>query len=569
MVNKCAHLIEKIERWSQLYPDLPAIHHVIEDTHASGRVWRSYSWSQYFEQVQRVGNGLIALGFQEKDCASIIGSNRPEWLFAQMGIMAAGGVSTSIYTTNSPNEAAYIIQHSKSRFLFAENKVQYEKILKEKQNLPCLEKIILMDSVPHADPVWTMTFAQLKELGLTHSRDELKKRTVKISEDDIAFYIYTSGTTGDPKAVITLNRGITYMGDAILKRFPAKKVRLLSYLPLSHIAEQTVTNIVHLQTGGEVFMCREMERLKDFLTDVRPSILLGVPRVWEKVEAALTARFETMSPVQSAMLKLARFIEFRSFTEGTNPLARKLVNIVILSKIRKKLGVDNLQYALTGAAPIAKSTQDFFASLGIPLMEVYGLSESLGVAISSVPGRSRSGSIGYPLAEVEVKIADDGELLLRSPGITTGYYQDQKATDEMMKGGWLHTGDIATCASDGSYQITGRKKEIIITAGGKNVAPSKIEDYLKAIPSISQAVLIGDARPYLVALLTLETEVSEKLIAEQIVEMNKLLPKDETIKKFKILPNQFTIEAGELTPTQKIKRRVIYKKYAAQINEMY
>ena len=576
MANLCNHFISKIESWSQVYPDRAALHHVSEAKPDGIKVWKTFSWSQYFEEVQLVANGLIALGFKEKDCASIVGRNRPEWLFAQMAIMAAGGISTSVYTSNSPNEVAYIINHSNSQFIFAEDKIQYDKIIKERANLPGLQKIILMDSVTNSDPTWTITYEQLKELGRIQSRVELKNRIQKIVEDDVAFYVYTSGTTGDPKAVITNNRGLIYMGTELLKRFPpAKKVRLLSYLPLSHIAEQTVTNIVHLQTGGEVFMCREIESLKDYLIDVRPSILLGVPRVWEKVEVALKARFKKLSLIQFTLLKFAMKIEFDYFSLSSkkgiliNPLGRVLVNTMILSKIRKKLGVDKLQYALTGAAPISKSTQDFFASLGIPVMEIYGLTESLGVAISSIPTKPISGSIGYPLNGVKVKIAEDGELLLQSLAVTTGYYKDQKATDELLVDGWLHTGDIATRSADGSYRITDRKKEIIITAGGKNVTPSKIENYLKSIPGISQAVLIGDKRPYLVALLTLETETSEKSIAEQILEINKLLPKDESIKKFKVLPAQFTIESGEMTPTQKLKRRVIHERYSKQINELY
>lgn len=576
MNNFDDHFVAKIRNWSHLYPERAAIHHVIKEGPSGERTWHTYSWSQYFEEVQLVANGLLALGFKEKDRAAIIGRNRPEWLFSQMGIMAAGGISASIYTTNSSNEAAFVIRHSGSRFVFAEDRTQYEKILKEKQNLPALEKVILMDPVPQVDPQWTMTMEQLKELGRTRSRDELKTRMKKISADDTAFLIYTSGTTGTPKAVLAHQGGLSFLGKAILERFPpAEKLSLISYLPLSHIAEQTVTNIVHLQAGGEVYLCREIEKLKEYLLDVRPNILLGVPRVWEKVESALKAKFQEMHPIQAALLKAAMKLEFSYFEQGAkkgeylNPILRRVINHGLLSKVRKKLGVDQLKYALTGAAPISKNTQNFFASLGIPLMEIYGLSESLGVAIASLPLRPRSGSIGYPLNGIDVKIADDGELLIRGPSVTRGYYQDLAATEELLRKGWLHTGDIAVRDPDGSYRITDRKKEIIITAGGKNVAPTKIENYLKSIPCVSQAVLIGDQRPYLVALLTLESAIPESAIAEHITEINKLLPKDETVKKFRVLPDQFTIQSGELTPTQKIKRRVILEKYSEQINGLY
>jgi long-chain acyl-CoA synthetase len=570
------HFVSKIESWSRLKPNRPAIHHVIHENPLGERIWSTYTWLQYFEEVQLVANGLIALGFEVGDRAAIIGRNRPEWLFAQMGIMAAGGISASIYTTNSSVETAFVISHSGSKFVFAEDQTQYEKILKEKESFTELEKVILMDPVLHADPEWTISFDQLKELGRTKTRDELKIRMKNIGANDTAFLIYTSGTTGTPKAVLAHQQGLSFLGKVILERFtPSKNLSLISYLPLSHIAEQTVTNIVHLQAGGEVYLCREIGNLKDYLLDVQPNILLGVPRVWEKVESALKTKFEEMNPLQAALLKTAMKIEFEYFEKGAmkgeylNPIFRKIINFGILSKIRKKMGVNQLQYALTGAAPISKATQDFFASLGIPLMEIYGLSESLGVAIASLPLRPRSGSIGYPLNGIEVKIADDGELLIRGPSVTKGYFQDQAATEDLLKNGWLHTGDIGVRDPDGSYRITDRKKEIIITAGGKNVAPTKIENYLKSIPGVSQAVLIGDQKPYLVALLTLENSMQDAVIAEHISKINELLPKDETVKKFKVLPDQFTVQSGELTATQKIKRRVILEKYSDQINELY
>lgn len=586
------HFISKLANWAQVKPDSKAIFYVDSKSDKGKRNWKSITWIEYQEDVFQVANGLIELGFMPHDCASIVGRNRPEWLISQMGIMAAAGISSSIFTTNSSKEVSYIINHSDARFVFAEDETQYNKIKAELKNMPKLEKIILFDHFENADPKISLSLNDLKTLGKSNDRDELNKRVKNIKGDDTAFYIYTSGTTGESKAVITTNDGLNYMGKAVVERFPLKNPRIISYLPLSHIAEQLVTNIIHLELGGEVHTCTDINLLKDYLVDVAPNILLGVPRVWEKIETALSLKFDSLSFLQNRLLKLSRAVELVHFKQGSkkgkylDSWPRTLVNKIILSKLRNKMGLKNLVYSLTGSAPIAPQTQEFFASLGMPLLEVYGLSESLGLSLSSLPNASKPGSIGYPLEHVEVKIANDGELLIKSPGTTPGYYKDAKASSEIYSGEWLHSGDLGSKNTDGSFNITGRKKEIIITAGGKNVSPNKIENYFKAISFISQAVVIGDKKPYLIALITLEESCLKDIYPKfngsydcrelnhfisEIIEkdVNSLLPKDETIKKFKILPTQFSVESGDMTPTQKIKRRVVSTKFEGIINSFY
>ncbi len=510
-----------------------------------------------------------------------------------------GGGATPSYQTNTSDQLAYIINHSKARFIFAENQEQYSKLETARPKLSGLEKVILFEKVPGADPQWTIHFDDFLKLGNATFHAEFENRLETIKPDDTAFIIYTSGTTGVPKAVITTHFNLTFMGEILMKRYGVDLTpRAMSYLPLSHIAEQISTNILQLETGGEVFLCSDVQLLKEYLPEVMPHELLGVPRVWEKVEAGLKAVIEGSSFFKKNLLQWALATELKAFDREqatghqVDSFARRMAHKLVINKIKQKLGMSEVILAFIGAAPSNIDNLRFFASLGIRINEVYGMTETTGILTGTHPSDLAFGTVGKPLDGVEVKIADDGEIIARGPNLTKGYMHDEAATRELWEDGWLHTGDIGEFDKNGNLKITDRKKDLIVTAGGKNVAPQPIEAKLKRIDGISQAVVCGDQKPYLVALLTLDAlsidnvaaqldidaNTAEKLAAnpafiqhvtDEIEKVNETVARFEKVGRFKVLSTDFTIEADELTPTMKLKRKVVNNKYAAEIEEIY
>jgi len=442
--------------------------------------------------------------------------------------------------------------------------------------------------------------------------EELKARAAKFKADDVAGLIYTSGTTGNPKAVMLTHRNVTWTAKQMLDQlapvlrqaFGGKLPQesragfdLISYLPLCHVAEQGMTVFVPMVLGGTVWFAESIDQLGDNLPEVRPHFFLGVPRVWEKIQAKMLAIGAQASPTQKKLIAWAKkhgAIHSAAVQAGTkSPLMSRLVTEKLLGKARQKLGLDRCILQFTGAAPIAPDTLDYFASVGIPLYEVYGMSESSGPATASYPGMAKPGKAGVALKGAELKIAEDGEVLMRGGHVFSGYYKNEQATAETIDAdGWLHSGDIGTIDADGFLQITDRKKELIITAGGENIAPQMVEGQLKSIPLVDQAVVIGDRRKYLTALLVLDEEslasAAETLgssagnlreasqcekfrqhIEAEVNRINGQLARVQTIKHWTLLPEALTPETGELTPTMKLKRRIINEKYADQIEAMY
>lgn len=584
--------LEKLQLWAAKTPENPALHERV------GNGWETTKWKDYYQNVEKVGEALVSLGLEKGECVIIISNNRVEWLYAQFGIMAAGGIATPSYQTNTPEQLAYIINHSKARFIFAENKEQYDKLVASKAHLPHLEKVILFDAVDGADTDWAIPFAAFMNKGEEQHTNVLQQRMASIEPNDTAFIIYTSGTTGVPKAVMTTHFHLSYIGETLLKRFtilePSSSV---SYLPLSHIAEQIATNNLQMETGGEVYMCSDSLKLKDYLVEVKPTVLLGVPRVWEKVESALKGIIEGSTGFKKALLKWGLKVELAAFDEEqrsgkqVSSLSRSLANKLVVSKIKGKLGMDRIVHAFIGAAPSNLDNLRFFASLGIQINEVYGMTETTGILCTTSPSNRKFGTVGKPLEGVEVKIAEDGEIIARGPALTKGYLHDEAATAELWEGGWLHTGDIGSFDENGNLRITDRKKDLIITAGAKNVAPQPIEAMLKRIDGISQAVVVGDKRPYLVALLTIdalsidalmehvgvsgsadnlaENAVFLSYVSEEVDKVNARNAKFEKIGRFKVLNRDFAVETGELTPTLKMKRKVVNEMYAKEIEAIY
>ena len=590
-------LVDQLRGWAEKRPDRQAI-----ATKVDGK-WASLTWSEYWSAAREASKGLIALGHEVGDCVAIVGNNRTEWVICQFGIMSARGVPAPIYATNTEEQTAYIVSHSKSKIAICDNQAQLDKYLRcLEQGLMEVEKIITMDSL-ESDDERVMSLADLRKLGREQDDAELDERLEQLTEDETALLIYTSGTTGVPKAVQLDHAGMVMIGASIVERMPPFReegvYRSVSYLPLCHVAEQLFTNLMHLQTGGEVYFCPDLKQIKDYLVHVRPTLFLGVPRVWEKFQAALEAKLAETGGLKGWLAGWARRTELAAFKEEVRT-GRKQEGFLrgiaqkILLGIREKLGMDQLIAAATGAAPISIGTLEFFASLGITIYEGYGMSETTGVATCGVFGSPKFGTVGKALNGVTIKIADDDEILLKGRNMTRGYLHMPEKTAELLDDeGWLHTGDLGSLDEEGNLRITGRKKDLIITAGGKNVAPGEMEAYMKMIPGVGQAVAVGDRQPYLAAIITLDPEAlpdlcdklgientglaevskSEELeayLTEKIEsECNANVARYQTIKRFEVLPVEFTVEGGELTPTMKIKRNEVNKKYASEIDALF
>ncbi len=585
--------VEKLRNWAEDTPENPALHDRVGDA------WKTISWKEYYSNVEQVAKSLMTLGLEKGDCVIIISNNRVEWLFAQFGIMAAGGIATPSYQTNTPEQLAYIINHSQARFIFAEDAEQYNKLKACRPELKNLEKVILFEDTVSSNDNWTISFDDFIQLGKGQDDNVLKGRLNSIDKDDTAFIIYTSGTTGVPKAVMTTHFHLSHMGETLMKRFVLNESsRTISYLPLSHIAEQIATNNLQMEKGGEVYMCADLLKLKDYLPEVRPNAMLGVPRVWEKFETALKGIINSSTGIKKMLLSWGLKVELAAFDKeqetgkSVTSLKRSLANKLVVNKIKEKLGMDKVQHAFIGAAPSDLGNLRFFASLGIRINEVYGMTETTGIICTTSPQNLAFGTVGKPMDGVELKIAEDGEILARGPAFTKGYLHNKEASEELWEGGWLHTGDVGEIDGNGNLKITDRKKDLIITAGAKNVAPQPLEAMLKRINGISQAVVVGDKRPYLIALLTIDAMVMEGLskelgitftnmqelstnerfenyISEAVSKVNDRIAKFEKIGRFKILEEDFTVEDGQLTPTMKMKRKVVNGMYKKEIDDVY
>lgn len=583
-----ARLFENARR----QPQAPAYH-----VRANGQ-WVATSWAEYAAEVRQAANALIALGFAPGQTVCILGFNRPEWAILDLGAMAAGGAPAGIYTTCSPSEVAYIIGHSEAPLVLVENLDQWEKVRKTRDQLPHLRHVVLMRGAPKVDDPMVMGWDAFLSLGEAGAADAFEARLEALKDDDLATLIYTSGTTGPPKGVMLSHRNLAWTAGVArdLANITPEDASV-SYLPLSHIAEQMFTLHVPATCGSQIYYAESVEKVLDNLKEVQPTVVFAVPRVWEKMHAGITAKLAEASGVKAHLLAWARGVgtqvaEVRNrggAVSGWLGFQYDLATKAIFSKVKPALGLGRARFCVSGAAPIAREVIELFASLDLRILEVYGQSEGSGPTTFNRPDRARFGSVGPALPGVEVRIAEDGEILVKGPNVFLGYYKDPAATAETLKDGWLHSGDLGSFDAEGFLHITGRKKEILITAGGKNIAPKNLEAAIKNHPLVGEAVVIGDRRKYLTALVTLEPEAAAKLAAAEGVTVEALathpaaraqvqsavdalnadVARVEAVKKFTILPRPFTVDGGELTPTLKIKRKVIYQKYAAEIDAMY
>ena len=561
--------------------------------------WQPTTWLTYAGEVRTAARALISLGFPRGGKVAILGFNRPEWVILDHAAMMAGGAPAGIYTTCSSEEVQYIVHHCEAHVVLVEDDVQLAKVMARRAELPLLRWVVVMRGTAASGPD-VLTWDDFNARASATPDAELDARVAELDPSALATMIYTSGTTGPPKGVMLSHRNLAFTSQLLIDTGGGHghdDDATLSYLPLSHIAEQMSTIYMPATAGSTVYFAESLDKVPDNIKEVRPTVFFGVPRIWEKYHAGLAGRFAEATGSKRRLLHWARNVctavnDHRNIGTPIPPLLRMqyaLANRLVISKIKRALGFDRARILSSGAAPIAPDVLAFFSSIDLPIHEIYGQSEDSGPTSYNIEGKTRLGSVGPPLPGIEVKIADDGEILVRGPNVFLGYYKEPEATAETLKNGWLHSGDLGVIDKDGFLNITGRKKEIIITAGGKNIAPKNIEAALKQSPLVGEAVVIGDRRKYLTALVTIDPDAARKLIPgqvgepdklaaatevrsaiqQQVDEVNKSLARVEQIKKFAILTRPFGIATGELTPTLKIKRKTVSQMYEREIEAMY
>ena len=569
-------------------------------------LWHDISWNEYFRLVTYVGSALISLGLEKGDCASIIGDNCPEWVIIDMAIQCAGGVAVGVYATNAWEQVEYVIENSESKFLFVENEEQLDKWLHFRDRVPHLKKVIVWDLEglrDFEDPM-VMTYDELLEMGREAAERDpglFEKRMDGVEPDDVSTLIYTSGTTGPPKGAMLTNRNLIWMGRAITSDNPMDKSdEVMSFLPLCHIFEQLFSVLGHITHGFVVNFIESPDTVADNMVEISPTVGYAVPRIWEKYSSAIYIRMSDATWFKKIVFHVAMKIGQQRATLMMNfkkvPLyleaLYRLAHFAVFRKLKERLGFDRMRIAYSGAAPISPEVLHFFQSLGVNLVEGYGQTEGTGVTCVSRVGRVKFGTVGPPLTGTEVRIAEDGEILVRSPSVFKGYFKNPEATADTLKDGWLHSGDVGEIDEDGYLKITDRKKDIIVTAGGKNITPQYIENKLKFSPYINDAVVIGDRRKFLSCLIMIDednvvkyaqdnkvqfstykdlTRNPEilKLIQGEVDKVNESLSRVEQVKKFTILPKKLYEEDGEVTPTMKVKRKYVNEAFADLIEGMY
>lgn len=587
-------IVHRLHENARVRPNAPAYYEKIGDN------WTPTSWEEYTRQVRQAARALVALGLEPGDNVSILGFNRPEWVIMDLANMLIGGAPTGIYTTNSPHECQYIIEHAETKVVLVENEHQWEKIAQVRSDVTSLERIVTMRGVKIEDEM-TLDWDSFMALGDQVAESVIDERLAALEGDQLATLIYTSGTTGPPKGVMLSHDNLARTAANARDLFnitPGDTA--VSYLPLSHIAEQLLTVHGPPTSGYAIYFAQypPQDHLVSNLQEAQPTLFFGVPRIWEKFQAGVAATLGQATGAKAKLVSWAQNVGSQVTAlrnRGEEPAGLlaaqyKLADKLVFSKVKTGLGLNRARVLLTAAAPISPEILHFFGSLDLNVMEVYGQSEGTGLTTANRAGANKVGTVGQAWPETEVKIAGDGEILLKGPNVFMGYFKDPEATAADLRDGWLHSGDLGQMDEEGYVTIVGRKKEIIITSGGKNIAPKNIEAALKDIDLIAQAVVIGERRRYITALLTLDEEHAAEFAREHGLEgqtlhnnaalidyvqkqidekVNPLFARVEQVRKFTILPRDFTVEDGELTPTLKIKRRVVTEHFADDIEAMY
>jgi long-chain acyl-CoA synthetase len=559
-----------------------------------GDVWAELTFGQLGARARELARGLIALGIEPGDRVAILSNTRPEWTLADAGSLCAGATVVPVYHTNSPGECRYVLEHAEARAIFCEDGEQVAKIAHIRDECPALEHVIVLTG----DAPGAITLDELRVRGAATPAGEVDDRVAAVEPETIATLVYTSGTTGPPKGCMLTHENWTRAVEMYVRRLELSGGTFFLFLPLAHVFARII-QMVAVDTGATLsYWQRDPQRILDDLREANPTHFPSVPRLFEKIYTAAQVGIAAQSPVKRVIFNWAikRGAQLRRREHGHKPagpwlrLRYRLADRLVLSKVRALFG-DSLDFAISAAAPIAADVLDFFNAAGVKVLEGYGMTETTAGGAVNTLGEWRVGTIGRPLPPGELRVADDGELLWRAPYVFRGYYKDPVATAETVVDGWLHSGDLGSVDEDGFVRITGRKKDIIITSSGKNITPTNIENALKESRWISEAVVYGDDRPYLVALITLDPDevpaLAEKLgmepdvaamagddrgraeIQREVDAANERFARIEQIKRFTVLPHDLTQEAGEMTPTLKVKRRVIYSKYANEIAALY
>ncbi len=571
-------------------------------------IWRSWTWNQTATAVSEIAAGLMSLGFAKGECASVLANTVIEWVLADLGVLSCGGVSNGIYPTDASSQVQYLCEDSRTTVLFVEDDEQLDKALEVRAQLPLLRKIVVFDMEGLRDVAdeGIISLKALRDVGrqyLAANPQCIKQRVATCQPDDLAILVYTSGTTGKPKGAMHTQAGLvfTVRGYNTLIAQDDTDERMC-FLPLCHIAERMGGEYFSLYTGAKLNFVENPETIPENVREIAPTVFTAVPRVWEKFYSGVMISLKEAGAIQQAAYgwgigvgtEIADKVLAQQPVDGWLKFKFTLAQWLALNNVRKLIGIHRARFLVTGAAPISPDLVRWYLALGVPMLEVWGMTETCGASTGVPATLMKPGSIGPATSFNEVKLDPaTGEILVRGKNVFAGYLNlPEKTAETIDKDGWLHTGDVGVVDADGYYKITDRMKDIIITAGGKNVTPSELENDLKFSPYITDAVVIGDKRPYLTVIIMIDQENVEKfaqdrdvpfsnyasltrstevqaLIQTEIDRVNKKFARVEQIKKFFLLENQLTAEDEELTPTMKLKRKLVEKKYEPQIQAMY
>ena len=568
-------------------------------------VWHRVSWRQYGDEVDRVAAALLAFGLKSQENVAVLGENRPEWLYCHLGIQAARGVTCGIYPTSAAEQIEYLLNHSEARLIFLENEEQLDKVLAVLGETR-IERVVVWD----AKGLWgfaderVMFFDDFLKQGTAFAGTHpgaVKERRNSVEPQDTAMIIYTSGTTGPPKGAMLSHANILWTTQALMAVNSAtSEDEVVSYLPFAHIYENLISVFQAIRVGYVVNFVESLDTLFENLREVSPTYFASVPRIWEKLASTVDLRMADSTWAKRALYRAAvdvgrRYARVKFSPAGPSPGLRFLYRLAcwtVLDPLKRRLGFDRTRIAVCGAAPASPELFEYYHALGVPLIEGYGQTESTGVISINRAERPRAATVGQPVPGVEVALADDGEILTRGPHVFKGYFKEPELSAETIdRDGWLHTGDVGAW-DDGYLKIMDRKKDIIITAGGKNITPAYIENKLKFSPYIQDAVVVGDGRKYLVALILIDEDNVTKfaqdhrlpfttfqdltqnadivrLIEAEVAKVNKTLSQVEGVKKVALLPRRFYEEEGDVTPTKKVKRRALETRYTDLIKTLY
>lgn len=575
-------------------------------------LWQSLSWNDVGDIVREVGMGLLELGLEVGETASILGNTRQEWLFSDLAVLSCGGISSGIYPTDAASQVEYLMSDSNSVLIFVEDDEQLDKVLEVRERLPLLRRIVVWDMEGlrelHDDQV--LSLDRLRELGRERferigkeaAAAEWQARISARKPEDLAILIYTSGTTGKPKGAMLSHSNILQSVRSFNRATAQNEDdERMCFLPLCHVAERSSGAYFSLYTGTKLNFVENPETIPENVREIAPTVFGAVPRVWEKFYSGVSIALKESNAFEQWAYRMAIGIgleKVRRYEKGEAigaglEFAHWLARVLVLNNVRKLIGIHRSRILITGAAPISPDLVRWYMALGVPMLEVWGMTETGSVSIGTPIDRIKPGSIGIANVPNEVRLSDEGEILVRGPTVFMGYLnQPEKTAETIDAEGWLHTGDVGTVDGEGFYRISDRLKDIIITAGGKNITPSELENQIKFSPYVTDAVVIGDKRPYLVCLIMIDQENVEKfaqdhdvpfsnyvsltrsaevqkLIGSEIERVNQQFARVEQIKKFRLIEKKLGAEDEELTPTMKLKRKLVSQKYAELIESMY